>query len=144
MKEKMQKTDRLSLPHMNKNQKSKRINKINSKPRSPTVWFSLCDIILRLLSPRYYLHGIFCCCRYYNSVTESCRTLMIFRSLTVAVFVLLVTLQRYHLFVWTVFSPKLLYEATFSLVASVFVLFCLIVACTLRPTSADKPINSCL
>jgi len=47
---------------------------------------------------------------------------MTVRSLTVAVYLVLVTVQRYHLFVWTVFSPKLLYEAVSSLITCVFVL----------------------
>jgi len=61
------------------------------------------------------------CCRYVESVMVSCCTLMTLRSLTVAVYVVLVTIQRYHLFVWTVFSPKLLYESVSSLITSLFV-----------------------
>jgi len=67
-----------------------------------------------------------CCCRYRESVIDSCHTLVTLRSLTVAVYVVLVTVQRYHLFVWTVFSPKLLYEAVSSLVTSVFVTLVLV------------------
>ena len=36
------------------------------------------------------------------------------RSLEVFFFMVIVTAMRYHLFVWTVFSPKLLYELAFS------------------------------
>ena len=54
-------------------------------------------------------------------MVTSCATLVLVRSLTVAVYVPLVTVQRHHLFVWTVFSPKLLYEAASSLVTGVFV-----------------------
>eukprot|EP00095_Tigriopus_kingsejongensis_P010479 maker-scaffold1628_size33005-snap-gene-0.8 protein:Tk10479 transcript:maker-scaffold1628_size33005-snap-gene-0.8-mRNA-1 annotation:"gpi ethanolamine phosphate transferase 2-like" len=43
------------------------------------------------------------------------RLLLLIRSLELGFFQALVTLERYHLFVWTVFSPKLLYEATLSL-----------------------------
>jgi len=85
------------------------------------------------------------CCRYYNSVVDSCRTLMISRSLTVAVYVVLVTVQRYHLFVWTVFSPKLLYEAALSLVISLYVLALLLFStCIKRRASVDKSVKNSL
>ena len=47
-------------------------------------------------------------------------TVSLTRSLPMSVYVVLVTLQRYHLFVWTVFSPKLLYEGMHALVIAAF------------------------
>jgi len=48
--------------------------------------------------------------------------LALLRLLPVAVYVVLVAILRYHLFVWTVFSPKLLYEAMHTLVISFLML----------------------
>jgi len=83
-------------------------------------------------------------CRYYQSVVDVCRTLMILRSSTVAVYVILATVQRYHLFVWTVFSPKLLYEAVFSLVISVFVLLLFMILTCIVSRASTKSIRSSL
>jgi len=47
--------------------------------------------------------------QYFNAFLWS-------RSLIITGFILIVTLLRNHLFIWTVFSPKLLYEATASCV----------------------------
>ena len=52
-----------------------------------------------------------------------------FRSARLLFFLAVVAAQRYHLFVWTVFSPKLLYEAAESLVWAV--LFTLLSLCDL-------------
>lgn len=54
---------------------------------------------------------------------EVCYVLMLCKSLPLAIYTVLVTVQRYHLFVWTVFSPKLLYEGMNTLVISILVLF---------------------
>ncbi|CAH1774450.1 unnamed protein product [Owenia fusiformis] len=59
------------------------------------------------------------CTQNYNSPHDYLvigLTLTMCRTMTLCVFTVLATLQRYHLFVWTVFSPKLLYEAMFTLV----------------------------
>ena len=50
-----------------------------------------------------------------------------FRSARLLFFLAVVSAQRYHLFVWTVFSPKLLYEAAESLVLAL--LFTLLSLC---------------
>ncbi|XP_011699289.1 PREDICTED: GPI ethanolamine phosphate transferase 2 isoform X2 [Wasmannia auropunctata] len=47
-------------------------------------------------------------------VTHTSRTYIAWRLLTTAVYMIIVTSQRHHLFVWSVFSPKLLYEAAYS------------------------------
>jgi ethanolaminephosphotransferase len=47
--------------------------------------------------------------------------LLLLRSTPIAFYVVVVTLQRYHLFVWTVFSPKLLYEGMSLLVHCVMI-----------------------
>ncbi|KAG8594444.1 hypothetical protein GDO81_001205 [Engystomops pustulosus] len=45
-----------------------------------------------------------------TAVAHGCFSYAIIRSLPVTVYILLVTGFRYHLFIWSVFSPKLLYE----------------------------------
>jgi ethanolaminephosphotransferase len=50
------------------------------------------------------------------------------RTLPVAVYTVLVMLMRHHLFVWTVFSPKLLYEGCLIVVIIVFSVSCLLMA----------------
>jgi len=61
MKEKMQKTDRLSLLHMNKNQKSKRINIINKQQTQKShslvqsLWYHLEIIVSKILFTWYFL-----------------------------------------------------------------------------------------
>ncbi|XP_051156691.1 GPI ethanolamine phosphate transferase 2 [Leptopilina boulardi] len=39
---------------------------------------------------------------------------IIWRLLPITIYTVIVTIQRYHLFIWTVFSPKLIYEAVFT------------------------------
>ncbi|XP_061642847.1 GPI ethanolamine phosphate transferase 2 isoform X3 [Phyllopteryx taeniolatus] len=45
------------------------------------------------------------------AVGHGCYCLAVLRSVPVAAYIVLVTVLRYHLFIWSVFSPKLLYEA---------------------------------
>ncbi|XP_073404071.1 GPI ethanolamine phosphate transferase 2-like isoform X2 [Dendrobates tinctorius] len=45
-----------------------------------------------------------------TAVAHGCYCYAIIRALPVTVYILLVTGLRYHLFIWSVFSPKLLYE----------------------------------
>uniref|UniRef100_A0A9J7YNL1 Phosphatidylinositol glycan anchor biosynthesis class G (EMM blood group) n=1 Tax=Cyprinus carpio carpio TaxID=630221 RepID=A0A9J7YNL1_CYPCA len=45
------------------------------------------------------------------------------RSIPAVFYVVLVTLLRYHLFIWSVFSPKLLYEAMHTLITTAVCLF---------------------
>ncbi|XP_053321061.1 GPI ethanolamine phosphate transferase 2 [Spea bombifrons] len=48
--------------------------------------------------------------RVSTSIAHGCYCYAIIRSLPVTVYIILVTALRYHLFIWSVFSPKLLYE----------------------------------
>ena len=57
-----------------------------------------------------------------SGILEICFVLVLTRALPLAVYTVLVSGQRYHLFVWTVFSPKLLYEGMHTLVVSILVL----------------------
>lgn len=50
-------------------------------------------------------------------------TVLVSRLAVLIPYMAVVSLQRYHLFVWTVFSPKLLYEAMYSVVVSALVMF---------------------
>lgn len=59
-----------------------------------------------------------------EDIIEINRRYAAFRLLPLAVYTVVVTIQRYHLFVWTVFSPKLLYEAMYCAVMYV-VMFCM-------------------
>ncbi|KAK0168025.1 hypothetical protein PV327_001866 [Microctonus hyperodae] len=44
------------------------------------------------------------------------RLFTLFKFLPLSVYTIIITIMRYHLFVWSVFSPKLLYEAMYSTV----------------------------
>ncbi|XP_029176896.1 GPI ethanolamine phosphate transferase 2 [Nylanderia fulva] len=60
-------------------------------------------------------------------VGRTSRTYIAWRLLTMTVYMIIVAGQRHHLFVWSVFSPKLLYEATYSATMCCCVLVALIV-----------------
>lgn len=45
------------------------------------------------------------------AVGHGCYCLALLRSVPAAAYIVLVTALRYHLFIWSVFSPKLLYES---------------------------------
>jgi hypothetical protein len=64
----------------------------------------------------------FFCSRFWEKLHSLHHCLVLLRLLPVAVYVVLVTFLRYHLFMWTVFSPKLLYEAVHTSVISLLVL----------------------
>ena len=67
-----------------------------------------------------YIRLYFCLfpTRWHTVLDEVGVTLVTARVLPLAVYTCLTTLQRYHLFVWTVFSPKLLYEGMHTVVVS--------------------------
>lgn len=51
--------------------------------------------------------------KYYRNpaaIGHGCFCYALLRSIPVAVYIILITGLRYHLFIWSVFSPKLLYE----------------------------------
>ncbi|XP_071648879.1 GPI ethanolamine phosphate transferase 2 isoform X2 [Temnothorax longispinosus] len=60
-------------------------------------------------------------------VARTSRSFIAWRLLTSTIYMIVVINQRYHLFVWSVFSPKLLYEATYSATMCSSVLVALIV-----------------
>ncbi|XP_012230404.2 GPI ethanolamine phosphate transferase 2 [Linepithema humile] len=60
-------------------------------------------------------------------VVQTSRTYIAWRLLTIIVYMIVVACQRHHLFVWSVFSPKLLYEAVHSAIMCCSVLLALIV-----------------
>ena len=62
-----------------------------------------------------------------TDLLDVCFILVVTRALPLAIYTVLVTAQRYHLFVWTVFSPKLLYEGMHTLIMSVVALLLLTV-----------------
>ncbi|XP_053735788.1 GPI ethanolamine phosphate transferase 2 isoform X1 [Synchiropus splendidus] len=66
----------------------------------PLLW--ACHLVCYLSSERS---------RSPVSVGHGCYCLALLRSIPAAAYVVLVTVLRYHLFIWSVFSPKLLYEA---------------------------------
>ncbi|KAE8631649.1 hypothetical protein XENTR_v10001263 [Xenopus tropicalis] len=62
--------------------------------------------------------------RVSTTVAHGCYCYAAIRSIPVTVYILVVTAFRYHLFIWSVFSPKLLYEAIHLLIsAGVCVMF---------------------
>ena len=58
----------------------------------------------------------------YFGVSQVFTILLMIKSFNLTVCTILSWLNCYHLFVWSVFSPKLLYEGVVSLVFGVFVL----------------------
>ncbi|XP_019631399.1 PREDICTED: GPI ethanolamine phosphate transferase 2-like [Branchiostoma belcheri] len=78
----------------------------------PLLWFTS---LLVLITKKYP--------RPYPAMLQACFAIIITRTLPVTGYTVITTLQRYHLFVWSVFSPKLLYEGMLTAVtASVVVL----------------------
>ncbi|XP_057706995.1 GPI ethanolamine phosphate transferase 2 [Corythoichthys intestinalis] len=66
----------------------------------PLLW--ACHLVCYLSSERN---------RSPVAVGHGCYCLALLRSVPTAAYIVLVTVLRYHLFIWSVFSPKLLYEA---------------------------------
>ncbi|KAM3867237.1 GPI ethanolamine phosphate transferase 2 [Diretmus argenteus] len=57
------------------------------------------------------------------AVAHGCYCLALLRSVPAAAYIVLVTALRYHLFIWSVFSPKLLYESMHMLLTAGVCLF---------------------
>lgn len=57
------------------------------------------------------------------AVGHGCYCLALLRSVPAAAYIVLVTALRYHLFIWSVFSPKLLYESMHLLLTAGVCLF---------------------
>uniref|UniRef100_A0AAQ5Z9R7 GPI ethanolamine phosphate transferase 2 C-terminal domain-containing protein n=1 Tax=Amphiprion ocellaris TaxID=80972 RepID=A0AAQ5Z9R7_AMPOC len=66
----------------------------------PLLW--VCHLVCYLSSERD---------RSPVAVGHGCYCLALMRSVPAAAYIVLVTVLRYHLFIWSVFSPKLLYES---------------------------------
>uniref|UniRef100_A0A4W4G4F4 GPI ethanolamine phosphate transferase 2 C-terminal domain-containing protein n=1 Tax=Electrophorus electricus TaxID=8005 RepID=A0A4W4G4F4_ELEEL len=73
----------------------------------PVLW--ACHLMCYLSSERDRAAG---------ALSHGCYCLAVLRSVPAALYVALTTALRYHLFIWSVFSPKLLYEATHVLIAA--------------------------
>eukprot|EP00066_Takifugu_rubripes_P019443 XP_011608709.1 PREDICTED: GPI ethanolamine phosphate transferase 2 [Takifugu rubripes] len=78
----------------------------------PLLW--TCHLVCYLSSERH---------RSPVSVGHGCYCLALLRSVPAAVYIVLVTVLRYHLFIWSVFSPKLLYESMHLLLTAGVCLF---------------------
>ncbi|XP_060093042.1 GPI ethanolamine phosphate transferase 2 isoform X2 [Heteronotia binoei] len=57
------------------------------------------------------------------AMAHGCFCYVLLRSIPVVVYIILVTGLRYHLFIWSVFSPKLLYEGVHVLITAAVCLF---------------------
>ncbi|XP_067677597.1 GPI ethanolamine phosphate transferase 2-like [Haliotis asinina] len=69
---------------------------------------------------------------------EAAMIILMSRGLPLCVYCVLVTIERYHLFVWTVFSPKLLYEAVTTVVLSVFAILHAVLALSHHTTTKGR------
>ncbi|XP_048043955.1 GPI ethanolamine phosphate transferase 2 isoform X1 [Megalobrama amblycephala] len=78
----------------------------------PLLW--ACHLLCHLSSERD---------RAVNGLGHGSYCFALLRSIPVVFYVVLVTSLRYHLFIWSVFSPKLLYEAMHTLVTTAVCLF---------------------
>ncbi|KAG9338530.1 hypothetical protein JZ751_025586 [Albula glossodonta] len=61
--------------------------------------------------------------RHAASVGHGCYCFALLRSIPAVAYIILITALRYHLFIWSVFSPKLLYEAMHTLVTTTVCIF---------------------
>ena len=61
----------------------------------------------------------------YQSLHQMWYVRLLCQTLLLSVYTVLVFVQRYHLFVWSVFSPKLLYELMATFVLSLCVMYTL-------------------
>ncbi|XP_026186087.1 GPI ethanolamine phosphate transferase 2 isoform X1 [Mastacembelus armatus] len=77
----------------------------------PLLW--ACHLVCYLSSER----------RSPVAVSHGCYCLALLRSVPAAAYIVLVTVLRYHLFIWSVFSPKLLYESMHLLLTTCICLF---------------------
>lgn len=73
----------------------------------------------------------------YEIVTKIGKAYIMWRLLPIAVYTIIISIQRHHLFIWSVFSPKLLYEAVHSTV------ICFIMCAILILIMIHKTINNC-
>uniref|UniRef100_A0AAY4E8D9 GPI ethanolamine phosphate transferase 2 C-terminal domain-containing protein n=1 Tax=Denticeps clupeoides TaxID=299321 RepID=A0AAY4E8D9_9TELE len=78
----------------------------------PLLW--ACHLVCYLSSERD---------RSVVSLGHGCYCFALLRSIPAVAYVVLVTALRYHLFIWSVFSPKLLYEATHTLATAAACIF---------------------
>ncbi|XP_054453576.1 GPI ethanolamine phosphate transferase 2 isoform X2 [Anoplopoma fimbria] len=78
----------------------------------PLLW--ACHLVCHLSSERD---------RSPVAVGHGCYCLALLRSVPAAAYIVLVTALRYHLFIWSVFSPKLLYESMHLLLTAGVCLF---------------------
>lgn len=83
---------------------------------STVACFALCSASSSLMNP-FPLH------RSPVAVGHGCYCLALLRSVPAAAYIVLVTVLRYHLFIWSVFSPKLLYESMHLLLTAGVCLF---------------------
>lgn len=72
------------------------------------------------------------CSSYCSAFEDLAHMTMLTCAMPLALYTVTATVQRHHLFVWTVFSPKLLYMATQSGVMFVFVAACLLAVFVLK------------
>ncbi|KAM9309790.1 GPI ethanolamine phosphate transferase 2 isoform 1-T1 [Pholidichthys leucotaenia] len=78
----------------------------------PLLW--VCHLVCYLSSERDWSPVVLC---------HGCYCLALLRSVPAAAYIVLVTVLRYHLFIWSVFSPKLLYESMHLLLTAGVCLF---------------------
>ncbi|MBN3321116.1 PIGG transferase, partial [Atractosteus spatula] len=78
----------------------------------PLLW--ACHLVCYLSSERE---------RSTAAIGHGCYCFALLRSIAAAAYIILVTALRYHLFIWSVFSPKLLYEGMHTLVTAAVCIF---------------------
>lgn len=71
----------------------------------------------------------------YEIVTQINKMYIMWRLIPMTLYTIIISIQRHHLFIWSVFSPKLLYEATY------FTIMCVVVFIVLILTTLQKIIN---
>lgn len=61
--------------------------------------------------------------RSSTAVAHGCFSYALIRSIPLTVYIILITSLRYHLFIWSVFSPKLLYEGIHAFITAAICIF---------------------
>ncbi|KAL8584645.1 hypothetical protein ACOMHN_002374 [Nucella lapillus] len=89
--------------------------------------------LVTLATPLHDFHS-----RLSEAISQVVSVALVTRGLPLAVYTGLVTAMRYHLFVWTVFSPKLLYEGMLTVALAVFCTGCLLLVRALTHTAKEK------
>lgn len=76
--------------------------------------------------------------RKHKEILQLSKTYVAWRLLPLTIYTIIISIHRHHLFIWTVFSPKLLYEAVHSAVICVATLFVVVITMIYNSISKER------